>query len=317
MNRFKLLRQKRKAGSVLGNQLFTAHRHAYAAALLLSCTLARPVRAQDDQNFEMHVRPLLVEKCYACHTEERMGGLQLDTREHAMKGGKDGAVIVPGDPEKSLLVQALRYTDPKLKMPPGGHLKDEQIAAVESWIKGGAVWPDGPKASQPAVAYKITPEQRAFWSFQPIRKPAVPSVRDTQWAQSDIDRFILSKLEEQKMTRAPQADRHTLIRRATFDLTGLPPTPAEVSAFENDKSPDAFGKVVDRLLASPRYGEKWGRLWLDIARYSDDKLNSERDEPYENSFRYRDWVIKAIQEDMPYNTFVKAQIAGDLMPDKE
>lgn len=317
MNRFKLLRQKRKAGSVLVNQLFTAHRPAYAAALLLSCTLVHPVRAQDDQNFEMHVRPLLVEKCYACHTEERMGGLQLDTREHAMKGGKDGAVIVPGDPEKSLLVQALRYTNPKLKMPPGGRLKDDQIAAVEAWIKGGAVWPDGPKVLQPAVAYKITPEQRAFWSFQPIRKPAVPSVRDTQWAQSDIDRFILNKLEEQKMARSPQADRRTLIRRATFDLTGLPPTPAEVSAFENDKSPNAFGKVVDRLLASPRYGERWGRLWLDVARYSDDKLNSERDEPYENSFRYRDWVIKAMQQDMPYNTFVKAQIAGDLMPDKE
>jgi mono/diheme cytochrome c family protein len=317
MTRSKLSRQKRKAGSVPGNQLFIARRgHLYAAALL-ACTLSFPVHAQEDQHFEMHVRPLLVEKCYACHTEERMGGLQLDTREHAMKGGKDGAVIVPGDPEKSLLVQALRYTDPKLKMPPGGRLKDEQIAAVEAWIKGGAVWPDGPKAPQPAIAYKITPEQRAFWSFQPIRKPAVPSVRDTQWARSDIDRFILNKLEEQKMTRSPQADRRTLIRRATFDLTGLPPTPAEVRAFENDKSPDAFAKVVDRLLASPRYGERWGRLWLDVARYSDDKLNSERDEPYENSFRYRDWVIKAMQEDMPYNTFVKAQIAGDLMPNKE
>jgi mono/diheme cytochrome c family protein len=317
MNRFKLLRKTRKPGAILGNQLFTAHSHAYVAALLLSCTLVRPVRAQQDQTFEMHVRPLFVEKCYACHTEERMGGLQLDTREHAMKGGKDGAVIVPGDPEKSLLVQALRYTNPKLKMPPGGRLKDEQIATVEAWIKGGAVWPDGPKAQQPAVAYKITPEQRGFWSFQPIRKPAVPSVRDTKWARSDIDRFILSKLEEQKMTRSPRADRRTLIRRATFDLTGLPPTPTEVTAFENDKSPDAFGKVVDRLLASPRYGERWGRLWLDVARYSDDKLNSERDEPYENSFRYRDWVIKAMQDDMPYNTFVKAQIAGDLMPNKE
>ena len=317
MNRLKLLRQKRKANSVVSNQLSTVHRHAYAAALLLSCTLARPVLAQDDQNFEMHVRPLLVEKCYACHTEERMGGLQLDTREHAMKGGKDGAVIVPGDPEKSLLVQALRYTNPKLKMPPGGRLKDDQIAAVEAWVKVGAVWPDTPNVSQTAVAYQITPEQRAFWSFQPIREAAVPAVQDTKWAQSDIDRFILGKLEEQKMTRSPEADRRTLIRRATFDLTGLPPTLAEVTAFENDKSPNAFGKVVDRLLASPRYGERWGRLWLDVARYSDDKLNSERDEPYENSFRYRDWVIKAVQDDMPYNTFVKAQIAGDLMPDKE
>ena len=317
MNRLELLRQTRKFTSVVSNQLSPVHRHAYAAALLLSCTLTGPLRARDDQSFEMQVRPLLVEKCYACHTEERMGGLQLDTREHALKGGKDGAVIVPGDPEKSLLIQALRYTDPKLKMPPGGRLKDGQIAAVEAWVKAGAVWPDAPKAPQTAVAYQITPEQRAFWSFQPIRKPAVPAVHDTKWAQTDIDRFIQGKLEEQKMTRAPEADRRTLMRRATFDLTGLPPTPAEVTAFENDKSPNAFAKVVDRLLASPRYGERWGRLWLDVARYSDDKLNSERDEPYENSFRYRDWVIKAMQEDMPYNTFVKAQIAGDLMPDKE
>ena len=289
-------------------------RHLTATFIVFLAAACR-LPGQDDQLFEMRVRPLLVEKCYACHTEERMGGLQLDTREHAMKGGKDGVVIVPGDPEKSLLMKALRYTDPHLKMPPGGRLKDEQIAAIETWIKAGAVWPETGKVAAEST-FRITPEQRAFWSFQPIRNPAVPTVQDAAWARTDIDRFVLGKLEQKGMKAAKAADRRTLIRRATFDLTGLPPTSDEVSAFEHDASADPFARVVDRLLASPRYGERWGRIWLDVARYSDDKLNSERDEPYENSFRYRDWVIKAIQDDMPYNTFVKAQIAGDLMPDK-
>jgi hypothetical protein len=292
-------------------------------ALAMTCALA-PAFAQktsdaDEEFFEMRIRPLFVNKCYACHTEERMGGLQLDTSEHALKGGNSGAVIKPGEPANSLMVTALHYTDARLKMPPTGRLKDSEISDVETWIKNGAVWPQSNKAAAaPASApYVITAEQRAFWSFRPIVDPVPPAIRDKKWAHSDIDRFILAKLEERNLKPVVAAGKRSLIRRASYDLIGLPPTAAEVAAFENDRSPGAFAKVVDRLLESPRYGEKWGRFWLDIARYSDDRLNSERDDPYENSFRYRDWVIQAVQQDMPFNLFVKAQIAGDLLPQHE
>ena len=281
---------------------------------------AQQETAAKEEFFEMRISPLFANNCYACHTDEHMGGLQLDTAEHAMKGGKSGAVIVPGDAEHSLMMKAIHYTDPKLKMPPTGRLKDSDIADIETWIKNGAVWPKTAAAATPAphsAPYTITPEQRAFWSFRPIANPAAPNVHDKKWARSEIDRFLLAKLEEKNLKPVPPASKRSLIRRAYFDLTGLPPSPAEVLAFEHDTSPNAFAKVVDRLLDSPRYGEKWGRFWLDVARYSDDRLNSERDDPYENSFRYRDWVIQSIQQDMPFNQFVKAQIAGDLLPNHE
>jgi hypothetical protein len=289
-----------------------------APLLTLSTAFAQKPSGANEEFFEMKIRPLFVEKCYACHTEEHMGGLQLDTAEHARKGGKSGAVIVPGDPAASLMVKALHYNDARLKMPPTGRLTDSQIADVETWIKNGAVWPQSANAAAPVSApYVISAEQRAFWSFRPIANPTPPAVHDKKWARSEIDRFILAKLEDRNLKPVPAAGKRSLIRRASYDLTGLPPTPAEVAAFENDHSPNAFAKVVDRLLASPRYGEKWGRFWLDIARYSDDRLDSERDNPYENSFRYRDWVIQAVQQDMPFNLFVKAQIAGDLLPQHE
>jgi len=291
-----------------------------ALALTLACaTVAAQQPAATEDFFETRIRPLFVNKCYACHTEEHMGGLQLDTAEHALKGGKAGAVIIPGDPDHSLMVKALHYSDARLKMPPSGRLTDSEIAAVETWIKNGAVWPQSANAivTPKSTPYLITAEQRDFWSFRPIANPTPPSIRDAKWAHSEIDRFILAKLEEHSLKPVPAASKRTLLRRATYDLTGLPPTPAEVAAFETDRSPTAFAKVVDRLLDSPRYGEKWGRFWLDIARYSDDRLDSERDNPYDNSFRYRDWVIQAVQQDMPFNQFVKAQIAGDLLPDHE
>jgi cytochrome c553 len=266
------------------------------------------------EHFELNVRPLLATKCYSCHTDAKSGGLQLDTREHLLAGGNSGPAIKPGDPEGSLLIQALRHTHPRLKMPPGAKLQDEQIAAVAAWIKAGAVWPAG---AAKAPKYVITSEQRSFWSFRPLVEPVAPRVKDAKWARSDVDRFILARLEDQGLSPARPAERRTLIRRAYLDLTGLPPTAAQVEAFVLDKSPDAFARVVDALLASPRYGERWGRYWLDIARYSDDKLNSTQDEPYTNSFRYRDWVIGAFNSDMPYNTFVKAQIAGDQLPEKQ
>ena len=271
----------------------------------------------DDDLFEMRVRPVLAAKCFMCHTDSKMGGLQLDTREHFLKGGKSGPIAVAGDPEKSLIVKAVRYTDAKLKMPPTGKLSDAEIAAITEWVKSGAAWPEHESKAVAAPAYKITPEQRAFWAFQPIRNPAPPQTRNAGWVRSPIDRFVLANLEGKGLAPVGEADKRTLIRRATFDLTGLPPTAEEVAAFERDDSAGAFARVVDRLLASPRYGERWGRIWLDVARYSDDRLNSERDDPYENSFRYRDWVIQAIQDDMPYDVFVKAQIAGDLLPGRE
>jgi mono/diheme cytochrome c family protein len=239
--------------------------------------------------FETKIRPLFAEDCFACHTEARMGGLQLDSREHFLKGGKSGPIVVPGNPDASLLVKALRY-DGTPKMPPPGKLTADQIAAVEAWVKAGAVWPENEKSALKSPPYKITPEQRVFWSFQPVKPmlpPGIKDIKDGAWARTDIDRFIASKLEARGLHPVRPADRRTLIRRATYDLTGLPPSIEEVEAFERDRSPDAFAKVVDRLLASPRYGERWGRLWLDVARYSDDRLDSEKDNPYPASFRYR------------------------------
>src|SRR5205823_6049252 len=252
--------------------------------------------------FEARIRPLLVNNCYACHTGSRMGGLQLDSREMILKGGHTGPAIVPGQPEQSILIQAVSHTHQRLKMPPQGELRAEEIADLAAWIKAGAVWPQAAVPSNTAPKgkdYVITAEQRAYWAFQPIHKPALPKVKDNSWVKSPIDHFILSKLEAQGLEPARAADKKTLIRRATFDLIGLPPTPEEVEAFLRDTSPHAFAKVVDRLLASPHYGERWGRYWLDVARYSDDKLNSTQDDPYPNAFRYRDWVIQAFNEDMP------------------
>ena len=286
-------------------------------AATVSALLAQPAPgAVDAAFFETKIRPLFAERCFACHTEARMGGLQLDSREHFLKGGKSGPIAVPGDPDASLLVKALRY-DANPKMPPTGKLAPSQIAAVEAWVKAGAVWPSNEKAGLRSPPYKITAEQRTFWSFLPVKPVSPPDVKDPNWAHTEIDRFIASKLEARGLRPNRPADRRTLIRRATYDLTGLPPTAEEVDAFEQDRAPDALAKVIDRLLASPRYGERWGRLWLDVARYSDDRLDSERDNPYPASFRYRDWVIQAIQDDMPYDVFVKAQIAGDQLPDRQ
>ncbi len=257
---------------------------------------------------------ILAHRCYSCHGSAKTAGLQLDSRETLLKGGKSGPSIHPGDPDKSLLIEAIRYQNPKLKMPPSGKLSDAEIALLADWVKDGAKYPDAPVQ---VAEYKIAPEQRAFWAYQPIKNPAAPAVKDAKWPKTNLDRFILAALEAKGMKPAVPADRRTLIRRASFDLTGLPPSPAEVEAFVADRSPDAFARVVDGLLASPHYGERWGRYWLDVARYSDDKLDSERDNPYPNAFRYRDWVIQAFNDDMPFDVFVKAQLAADHMPAAE
>ena len=282
-----------------------------AILMIVSAAYLCAAVADSADAFEMRVRPVLARACSACHADAALGGLQIDSREHLLKGGKSGPALVPGDPDASKLIQAIRYNGAR-KMPPNGKLKDGEIASLEAWVKAGAVWPANLKPVT-AAPYLISDAQRNFWAFRPIANPSVPPGK----ASNEIDRFLQARLAQEHLTPAHPADRRTLIRRATLDLTGLPPTPEQVAAFEADRSPDAFATVIDRLLASPHYGERWGRYWLDIARYSDDKLNSTQDEPYPNAFRYRDWVIAAFNQDLPYNTFVKAQIAGDLMPEPE
>src|SRR5208337_624303 len=237
--------------------------------------------------FENKVRPVLAENCYDCHTSAEMGGLRVDSRERLLQGGKSGAAIVPGDPDKSLLIQAVRQTG-DLKMPKGGKLKPAEVQALTDWVKMGAPWPEAKAAAAPSSPAKvITPEQRAFWSFQPLKDPEIPAVKEKSWTKTNIDHFVLAKLEAKGMKPVAPAERRVLIRRATLDLIGLPPTPEEVDAFVSDKSSNAYEKVVDRLLASPRYGERWGRHWLDVARYSDTKgyvFNEDRN--YPNAYTY-------------------------------
>ena len=278
--------------------------------------------------FEATIRPILAANCYDCHTDGRMGGLRLDSRGAMLQGGKSGPAIVPGDPDKSLLIAAVRQTGDTLKMPKGGRLKREDVSALTEWVRAGAFWPAAadttttPAATTPAkAASAITPEQRAFWSLQPIHAPEVPAIgAHTDWPRTDIDRFVLARLEHEGLEPVRAADRSTLLRRATLDLTGLPPTPEDVDAFEKDASPDAFEKVVDRLLASLQYGETWGRLWLDVARYGEDDYRSldpmgRGYTPYPQAYLYRDWVVKAFNDDVPYGQFVRAQIAADLLDD--
>ena len=276
--------------------------------------------------FESKVRPVLANNCFGCHSNSALGGLRLDNPEGMKQGGKRGAAVVPGDPDKSLMITAIRQTDPALKMPAGGKLKDSEIADLTAWVKAGAVWPKSAVTStavpnQTPGKYTISPERRAFWSFQPLANPSVPAVKDPKWAKNDIDRFVLARLEKEGLKPVGSASKVDLLRRASLDLIGLPPTPEDVAAFEKDASPDAFAKVVDRLLASPQYGERWGRMWLDVARYGEDDYRSLNPNPrgyrpYPNAWAYRDWVIQAFNDDVPYDQFVKAQLAGDLMDEK-
>ncbi|MBL8216987.1 MAG: PSD1 domain-containing protein [Bryobacterales bacterium] len=262
--------------------------------------------AKDAEFFETRIRPVLAKNCLACHAQTEMGGLRLDSRERAMRGGKSGAAIVAGKAEESLLFRAVQYGDAKLRMPPKAKLSENEIADLRAWIAGGAVWPEAGAQSG----------QRSFWSFQKVKAPELPAVKNREWVRTPIDRFVLARLEREGVEPAKVADKRALLRRVTFDLTGLPPTPEEVRAFLADESPRAFEAVVDRLLASPRYGERWARHWLDLARYSDGQQGARDDTPYANAYRYRDWVVESLNRDLPYDEFVKAQIAADLMPGK-
>ncbi|HEX4948004.1 MAG TPA: DUF1549 domain-containing protein, partial [Blastocatellia bacterium] len=270
--------------------------------------------------FEQKIRPVLVNQCYQCHSAQAKtlaGGLRLDTRAGMLKGGASGeAAIVPGAPERSLLLKAIRYTDPKLQMPMNGPLPEPVIRDFETWIKMGA--PDPREGeSKTVAATRAEPYDyaaaRKFWSLQPLQQPTIPAVKNQAWVKSPIDHFILAKLEAKTLAPVADADKLTLLRRATFDLTGLPPTPREVDDFLNDHTPDAFAKVVDRLLASTAYGEKWGRHWLDLVRYAD-TAGCNSDFPVPSAYKYRNYVIDAFNRDKPFDQFIREQIAGDLLP---
>jgi mono/diheme cytochrome c family protein len=286
--------------------------------LLAVSPFAPGLFAQSDaeQFFESKVRPVLASNCYACHTGAQSGGLRLDSREALLKGGKSGPALIPGKAQDSLLVQAINHSHPRLQMPPGDKLEETEIADISKWVNAGAAWPDSgtpAAASASPAGYQITPQQRAFWSFQPIKNPTSPAARLDAWKRNPVDAFILAKLDERKLTPSAKASKLTLIRRATFDLTGLPPTPQEVDAFVGDQSPTAFAKVVDRLLASPTYGERWGRHWLDVVRYAD-TAGDASDYPIPQAYLYRDYVISAFNRDKPYDQFIREQLAGDLLP---
>ncbi len=282
--------------------------------------LALPAKAasrDETEFFEKSIRPVLEEHCVKCHGREKQkADLRLDSRAAILKGSENGSIVKPGDPDDSDLIKSVRH-EGDTKMPEKEpKLPDDQIAALADWVKMGLPWPEG-------TPLKQTVQQEAakkHWSYQPIRDSQPPTVKDEgHWAQTPLDQFILAKLEGAGLQPAPRADKRTLIRRATFDLIGLPPTAEEVAAFENDQSPDAFARVVDRLLDSPRYGERWGRYWLDVARYADTRgyLAGGEDRRYAYSYTYRDWVIRALNEDLPYDKFLVEQIAADQATGKD
>ncbi len=291
-----------------------------AALALVILGLAATARADDKPTpegiefFEKKVRPVLVKHCYSCHSAEAKkvkGEYRLDTRDAVLKGGTSGPSVVPGDPAKSLLITAVRHADPSLKMPPDAKLKAEEIADLEAWVKMGAPDPRTGGAAVPKIDFEKAKE---FWSFRPVVRPGVPNIKAP--GTNPIDAFVLAKLGAKGLKPAPPADKRTLIRRATYDLTGLPPTPEEIDAFLKDASPNAFAKVVERLLASPAYGERWGRHWLDVVRYAD-TAGDNSDYPFPQMYRYRNWVIDAFNRDLPYDEFVRQQLAGDLLPSKD
>ena len=307
-----------------------------AMVVVLSAVVAagdpNPVKVKADlaaeEFFEAKVRPLLVARCQECHgADKAKGGLRLDERGAMLKGGESGPVVVPGKPDESALIEAIRY-DGGVQMPPKGKLKNEEIAALTDWVKRGAHWPmtrpgsgasiaATPSAESVAQSVAVVERARTLWSFQRVGNPAPPEVRDVAWPASPIDRFVLARLEANGLAPSPPAEKVALIRRVTFDLIGLPPTPEEIEAFVRDETPGAFAQLVDRLLASPHYGERWGRFWMDIARYGEDQAHSFQPRLYPYGFRYRDWLTNAFNRDMPYDRFIVEQIAGDLVEGPE
>ncbi|HEY1172093.1 MAG TPA: PSD1 and planctomycete cytochrome C domain-containing protein [Verrucomicrobiae bacterium] len=276
----------------------------WVLGLMLVSSVSGAERAVD---FARDVQPILAAKCYECHgADMRKGGLRLDLKRDALMGGDDGAIIVPGKSAESLIFKKVSATDSAKRMPPKGEpLTAQQIATLQKWIDAGAVWPD----EAGAVTAKA---QSQHWAFQAVKRVEPPKVKQAKWVANPIDAFVLARLEQEKIKPSPEADRYTLVRRLSLDLLGLPPTVEEVETFVNDKSPDAYRKLVERTLASPHFGERWGRHWLDMARYADsDGYEKDRARPF--AYVYRDWVIRAINEDMPFDRFSIEQLAGDLL----
>ncbi|MEZ6102742.1 MAG: PSD1 and planctomycete cytochrome C domain-containing protein [Pirellulaceae bacterium] len=278
--------------------------------------ITESIREDDLTFFENRVRPLLATKCYACHSAEStelQGELLVDSRATIRRGGQSGPAVIPGNPDKSLLIEAVRYTNDDMQMPPDERLSDAEVADLEHWVTIGAPDPRSTATKHAGKQIDVA-AAREFWSLRPIVDPSLPAVKDANWPQSEIDRFVLARLELHGLTPAGDAEPRVLIRRATYDLTGLPPTPEEVERFVRQwaDSPQAvYRDLVDRLLASPRYGERWGRHWLDIVRYAD-TAGDNSDYPVPQMYRYRDWVIEAFNRDMPFDEFVRDQLAGDL-----
>jgi len=288
----------------------------FSALFLVSASLRavdQPPSREGLELFEKKVQPILTETCYKCHSHDAdkiKGDLLLDSREAALKGGDTGPALVPGKPDESLLIKAIRYTDPDLQMPPKGKkLPDEQIAVLSEWVKLGAPRP-APVATDRLNRRRSTAEDKSWWAFQPLRKPALPAVKNSRWPANPVDQFIVAKLEAEGLKPSPEADRRTLIRRAYFDLIGLPPSAEEVDRFVTDRAPDAYDKVIDGLLRSPHYGEKWGRHWLDLVRFAESD-GFKLDEVRPAAWRYRDYVIRSFNDDKPYNRFLMEQIAAD------
>ncbi|MFO0911228.1 MAG: PSD1 and planctomycete cytochrome C domain-containing protein, partial [Isosphaeraceae bacterium] len=281
--------------------------------MMLTLLLLAPAHAADSREadslryFESQIRPILVEHCVKCHgPDKQKGGLRLDSGAAVRTGGDSGPAVVPGKPEESLLIDAVAYEG--LEMPPDGQLPEAQRAALKKWVELGAPWPNGPAAT-PVARPKITDADRAWWAFQPVKR-AHPPLAGQGWARNPIDRFVAQRLEAEKLTPAPEASRATLVRRLTFDLIGLPPNPAEMAAALADPRVDWYERLVDRLLASPQYGVKWARHWLDLVRYADsDGYRADHERP--DAWRYRDYVVNALNEDRPYDRFVREQLAGD------
>jgi hypothetical protein len=297
----------------------TKFRLCSVIGIILATTLpgqsAEPTDPQAIEFFEAKVRPVLVEHCINCHGPKKQEvSLRLDSREGLLRGSDNGPVVVRGKPDDSRLLKAVRHQG-AVKMPPKSKLKPEAIDALAEWIKLGAPWPAGAAVATKSPAQRVAEIRQTHWAFQPVKAPKPPPVKDAAWVRAPVDAFVLAKLEQKGLAPAAPADKRTLLRRVSFDLIGLPPTPAEVAAFEADTAPDAFARVVDRLLASPQYGERWGRHWLDVARYADTKgyvFTEERRFPY--SYTYRDYVIAAFNDDKPYDRFIMEQLAADQLP---
>ncbi|MCX6623908.1 MAG: DUF1549 domain-containing protein, partial [Acidobacteria bacterium] len=269
-----------------------------------------PPAADRKVNFQTDVEPILRQRCYACHgVRQQTSGLKLDNRDSALKGGNSGPVIKPGDSATSQLILRVAGAKDFMRMPPGGApLTPAQVGILRAWIDQGVGYPQ-----QSGADTATEPKSSNFWAFQPVRKPELPQVMNRAWVRNPIDAFILERLERERLQPSPEAGKATLLRRLSLDLTGLPPSIQELDAFLNDNRPDAYERQADRLLESPHYGEKWARFWLDLARYGDSD-GYEKDWVRPNAWRYREWVIRALNQDLPFDRFTVEQIAGDLLP---